>query len=781
MARKAEKIAKRARICVEKWRGYFKYNTDQYHEIQNFVLGRQWTDDEEDMLKTFKKVPLQFNKLATLSNTLLGEQQQNTPQLEIVPRSNCSQQTAELRSIIVKDIMLSTDAKKVYQQAAKQAFIGGFGAFIVDTDYVHDKSFEQDIVYRYLKDATRAYWDIGAEQTNKTDGMYSGYIARMTRKKFRSIYGKKLEKDINVNGGITQSEEEIALAVQPNTTEDPFNWADSESITLIHHYERRYVKDRLFKLSNGRVVNQEQMNELIEESADFSFRMREEPALDDLDSTDDDATPISVKPGRNETIESADRETRAFENSKGKMRNLDATGDEDVSGEITQNIDRDDDIQSLYDSGMPIRIEEERASKRSQIIHYLIAGDYILEEEEFPAEDLPVIFMDQNSYYDKYSKQICRPFIIDAIDAQRYLNYLGTQSAYILKVSRYDQFIGSKKNVQSLDTQRNWRDPNSIQGMITYDESPSGAKPEQLRPPELSASLMQQYERAINDMYTSTGMYPSRLGYQVNEISGADIDARTRQGSYPTYVAFNSVNEAITAAGKIVNQMIPRVYDSERTMNLMTPDKGRQNITINKQSDEYGEIIENDLSEGEFDVILQAGPSYEGQKAEALQSLNMVLAANPELLNLFADLYAENLPLVNTLEIKNRLKTIVPPEIIEAGKSGQMPQKGQQAPNPDEQAMAAEAQFKQAQIQIKQQELQLKMEEARMKQEQMQMEIEMKRLELMAELEEQKLRYLAETDRTQSDNAISHANNITKILTHKLESKPHDQRTNKQY
>ena len=184
---------------------------------------------------------------------------------------------------------------------------------------------------------------------------------------------------------------------------------------------------------------------------------------------------------------------------------------------------------------------------------------------------------------------------------QRYLNYLRTQSAYVLKVSRYDQWIGSKKNVASLDTQRNWRDPNNTQGMITYDESPSGAKPEQVRPPELSVSLFQQYQLAMEDLYTSTGLYPAQLGNMGNnggEASGKAMDRWNRQGSYSTYVFRNSVSEAIATGGSIVNEMIPRVYDTERVLALMTPDEGMKNITINKQSDEYGEQIENDIRKG---------------------------------------------------------------------------------------------------------------------------------------------------------------------------------------
>lgn len=738
MAKKAEKAAQQARLAVEKWREYFNYNIDQYNRMYQFVMGRQWEEDEEDMLiKTFNKVPLQFNKLATLVNTLLGEQQQNTPQIEVNPKDNCDEETAQLRTTVTKDIMLDTDAKTIYQRAGHQAFVGGFGAFIVDTDYEYERGFDQKIVYRAVKDATRCYWDISSEHENKIDGMRSGYISRMSRKKFRQIYGKDIESKVGDVHGVVASQEEIALAVQPiqGGSSDPFTWYDQDSITIIDDYSRKYVNDTLYKLSNGKELLQKELDDLIASSKEHIAQMREkesqqEMMMDEMSSSEQF---MGIPPQPNMMTEVPIKEE-------------------------WEDVER----MTLYDNGEPVRIEMSRPYKRSQIMHRKFAGDYELEKSEFPSEDLPVIFVDQNSFYDKAGKQVCRPFVIDAVDAQRYLNYLGTQCAYILKISRYDQFIGSKKNAQSLDTQQQWKDPNNIKGMLTYDESPSGAKPEQLRPPELSASLQAQYERAVNDMYTSTGLYPSRMGQEGNEVSGKAIDARTRQGSYSTFVAFNSINRAITAGGTIVNQMIPRVYDTERVLNLMTPDKGRQNITVN-QTDAYGNI-KNDLKKGTFEVKLQAGPSYEGQKAEALQSLNMVLQANPQLLNIFADLYAENLPLINTIEIKNRLKTIVPPEILEAGKTGEMPQPGQAKPDPEQQRAMAEAQYKQQQIELKKQELMMQMKEAETRNQMEQMRLELDKLEIAAKLEEQKLRYMAEMDRTHSDNAISHADNITKLL-----------------
>jgi hypothetical protein len=783
MARHNEKMAKKARIACEKWRGYFKFNIDQYHEMHTFVLGQQWTDDEEDdMIKTFRKVPLSSNKLATMSNSLLGEQQQNTPQLQVVPMTNCDEEVAHLRELIIKDIMFSNNTATVYQVAAGQAAIGGFGAFCVATDYSHAKSFDLDITYHHFKDATRCYWDVGAESVNKTDGTICGYVSRMSRAKFRDLYGRDIEEKIG-KGGIAATEEEVALAVEPNETEDPFSWSDSEAITIIDHFVRKFEKDTLYKLSNGNILNQEEMDELVESSREINEKNRmmelEQMLMGQPQGMPQGSPEVQI-PGQ-PTMEG---QMPSPEGSNGfgmggnqdilpQQNGMDVANGPQVA-EVDMEFSEDQSLMTLWQDGEMVRIEDERPAKKHKIWHYKFAGDYELDKTEFPSEQLPLVFVDNNSFYDKTGKQICRSFFGDAKDTQRYINYLRTQSAYILKISRYDQWIGSKKNVASLDTQRNWRDPNNTQGMLAYDESPSGIKPEQVRPPELSASLFQQYQLAIEDLYTSTGLYPARMGNNGDEASGKAIDARTRQGSYTTYVFFNSINRAIATGGAIVNEMIPRVYDTERVLALMTPDEGMKNITVNKQADEYGEQVHNDIRKGTYEVRLKPGPSFEGQKQEALQSLREVLQADPTSFNLIADLYADNLPLANTIEIKNRLKTRVPREIIEAGKTGKMPQ--QQGPSPEEQQMQMQAQQMQMEEQFKMQTLEIKKQELALKAQQMQVELEIEHQKLqaeeisvMGEIEEGKMRYLAETQRTESDASISHANNLVKILTHKIQ------------
>ena len=678
MARKDPVMAIEIKQCIETWENYWHDNKNTYNEYMQFVFGNQWLDEEARVFETYKKIPLTFNKLAPMANHLLGEQRQNTPTLQCEPDESVPEQTAEVRTALVKDITINSDTNVVFQTAFQSAITGGFGAFYVDTEYENDYSFNQVIRLRKAEIPTRFYWDVSSISPCKTDGSHAGFRTRMSRDKFASIYGKKIEEKI-----------------PPSNIEEGTVFNDDESVTITTHFKRIYKKETIYKLSNGRTLDSKE------------FKMLEK---------------IMV-------------------------------GDDEM----------------LLDGEELVTILEERSAPRYKVKKYMYAGDYELESEDFPSEQLPVIFVDQSSFFNKEGTQVCRPFFKDTKDAQRYINYLGTQSAYLVKIGRYDQFLIAAGNARSNDTAQIWRDPSNLQGGLKFDEVPSGFIPQQLKPPELSQSLVQQYERAERDIQTCTGMYNTMMGEQGNETSKLAIDARTKRGNYNTHLPFDSLNRAISVAGQIVNEMIPKVYDTERTMMLNMKEKGMTAVPINKPMDEYGGQMQNDMTKGRYTIRLQPGPSWEGQKQEALNSMQLILQANPELFNLIADLYVENLPLMNNLELRNRLKTIVPPEIIEAGKTGEPVPPKPQAPDPMIQIKMQELQLKQQQLQMEQQKLQMDAQEKGQDIQMRWQEIEAKKQEAAAELQEMELRYLAESQRTASQEQIAHANNLVKILTAKHE------------
>lgn len=692
MAKKDPAKAQKIRDQIQTWDMNWKYNTAIYHEMTQFVMGEQWKEDEAKLFETYKKIPLTVNKIAPLMNHLIGEQRQNTPNLQIQPSDNVEEKTAEVREALIKEISLNSNARVVYQTCFQQSAIGGFSAYRVYTDYDSDDSFNQNILIDGFRDPCKCFFDLGAETPCKTDGMFSGFRTTMTRRKFASLYGKDLESKIGtVTTDIT------------DTDMISMSFSDETAITVIDYFERKSKIETLYQLSNSEVVDQKE--------------------YDSLDKIDIEGNEL------------------------------------------------------LMHKGDPVTVTDTREVPRYSIKHSKWAGDYKLESADFPSEQLPIVFVDQNSYYDKDGKQVTRPFFKDARDSQRYVNYLRTQMAYLIKISRYDQFMVSKMNVRSNDTEQVWRDPAVIQGALYYDESPNGNKPEQLHPPELSQSLLLQYQEAAKDIQVTTGMFDTQMGEQGNEVSGAAIDARTRRGNYNTFVPFDSLNRAIACGGSIIDEMIPKVYDSQRSMSLDMKDKGQTKIELNKPMDDYGTQIQHDMTQGKYKIRLVPGASFEGQKAESLDAMDRVLLKDPELIKLIADLYVENLDMPNNIEMRNRLRTIVPPEIIQAGKTGEPlpPKQPQQDPMIAIKQQELQLKMQQAQMdaQAKQQELQLKEHDLMMRSHQAGVDfskeiekIEMQKQAAEAKLQEQELRYKAEMTKIAHDAHMNHTGNVVKILTH---------------
>lgn len=700
------KKAERVREYVRRWDNQWKENNTKYHEMFDFIMGEQWEDDEERLFTDLRKIPLTVNKLAPQMNHLLGEQRQNTPNLQIDPTDDVPEQTAEVRAALIKDISLNSHAKVVYQTAFEQASCGGFSSWRVYSDYVDDETFDQEIKIAAFRDPTKCFFDIGAETPCKTDGMYSGFRTTVTRKKFRQQWGSQLESKIGFTTTDVAIPEEITLS-----------FSDETCITIIDIFESKAKMKTIYQLSNGKSVSKSQLESMIEKDADG-----------------------------NETLFDEERNV--------------------------------------------VTVENDRTFPVYSIKHSKWAGDYELESSTFPSKQLPLIFLDQHSYWDKKGQQIIRSFFKDAKDSQRYLNYLRTQSAYLIMISRYDQFMASKANVKSPDTEAIWRNPGEELGALIYDESPNGNKPEQLRPPELSQSLLQQYQSAAEDIQATIGMYDTQMGEQGNEISGVAIDARTKRGSYNTYIPFDSLNRAMAVSGEIINEMIPYVYDTERMMRLELKDKGMSPVIINKPMNDYGvgENV-NDMTKGKYKIRLIPGASIESQKIEDLQSMDLILSKAPQLFNLFGDLYAENLPMANYIELRNRIRTIIDPAIIQAGKTGQPlpPKPPQQDPM----------------IAIKQQEIQMKMQQAQMKaqNEIAQIQLDEKKLimdshnagvnyatelqklqaqkeEVAAKVASEERMYQAEMARIAMTAHQGHARNITSILTHQPNQQFQDEITN---
>lgn len=354
--------------------------------------------------------------------------------------------------------------------------------------------------------------------------------------------------------------------------------------------------------------------------------------------------------------------------------------------------------------GIP-KIVGERNSKDYIIRQYVLTQNQIIEFTDWPSKYLPLIFVDGDSNFIN-GKQYTRSFIHEAKDAQKFVNYVGSEIAAEIKNRRREQWIGTPDNI--LGNEQMWRNPELQAGILTAKPDPkTGQMPQKMPPWELSPTLLQQFQRGSQDMREIMG-FSENEALQGHDMSGKARRERKMEGSMSAYVWFDNLNQAVEQGGRVVLDLLPVIAgEHERPMIVSKSDGRTESITLNKivgQTEDKEPIRENVLDTGDYDIEIDTGPSFAVQKDIALEFFQQTIQANPQTFPLIADLWAKNLDVQYMPQIAERFKTLVPPQIIAKEEGKQLPP---QPPSPQEQMMQAQMQQQQQQMAMNEQKMKI--------------------------------------------------------------------------
>lgn len=343
----------------------------------------------------------------------------------------------------------------------------------------------------------------------------------------------------------------------------------------------------------------------------------------------------------------------------------------------------------------------ERQTQDYQIMHYRMIRDRIIDFSEWPSRQLPIPFVDGDSYYIE-GRQYTKSFIHEARDAQKLLNYSRSETAAELKNRRREQWLGTPDNI--IGYEQEWRNPELQMGILRAKPDPkTGAMPMKMPAWEISQGLFMTSQAATQDIREV-------LGFSENEqLQGRDISGKARrerklEGSMSAYIFFDNLNQAIEQSGRVVNDLLPFIAgDEERHMVISKKDGKTKSIILNERIEE-GKIA-NQIEKGEYDVEIDTGPSFAVQKDIALEFFQQTIANNPQVFNLIADLWAANLDIQQMEQVKDRLKTLVPPQVLAKEEGKELPP---QPPSPQDQMMQMEMHNRQQEIMERAKELQIR-------------------------------------------------------------------------
>jgi len=339
----------------------------------------------------------------------------------------------------------------------------------------------------------------------------------------------------------------------------------------------------------------------------------------------------------------------------------------------------------------------ERRVKSYKIEWRLMNGVEVLEgPKDWPGQYIPIVtcygrelFVDGRPEY--------RGIIRHAKEPQRMFNFWRTSSTEQVALAPKVPWVVSDDQIDGFEDL--WVHANTKNySYLPYRHT--GAPPPQ-RPtmPQIPPGAVNEALSAGEDIKAAVGMYNPSVGNREDTASGIAIERLQRKADTATFSFIDNLTRAIRHTGKILIDLIPRVYDGERIVRIAAWDETEDFVEINKTvlDEQTGEtVVMADLSVGRYDVRVRAGPSYATQREEAQDGMLQFIQTVPDLAAQVADLFAEAMDWPNADKIAKRLKKALPPAMLEPGELDEEDQPPPPEPTPAEQAELAKAEAEMA-------------------------------------------------------------------------------------
>lgn len=331
-----------------------------------------------------------------------------------------------------------------------------------------------------------------------------------------------------------------------------------------------------------------------------------------------------------------------------------------------------------------------RKVMRKRVMFRKICGHQILEETQWAGQYIPIARAVGNEF-DIEGKLEVSGLVRNAKDAQRMYNYWASQEVEMLALAPKAPFIGAAGQFEGYEA--DWRTANTTnKAYLEYNpvvDTMNGERPfpppQRVAPPMPSAGIMQAKMGAADDIKSATGQYDASLGAQGNETSGVAIQRRDHQSDISTFHFVDNLSRAIRFVGRIIVDLIPKIYDTKRIVRMLGEDgetdmaaiDPTQTEAIRKVKDEQtGQEIARIYNPGigKYDVVVSTGPSFSTKRQEAGAAMQQMTQANPELWHVIGDLLVKNMDWPGAEEMAKRMKATLLPAVVEADTSDIPPQ-----------------------------------------------------------------------------------------------------------
>ncbi len=304
-------------------------------------------------------------------------------------------------------------------------------------------------------------------------------------------------------------------------------------------------------------------------------------------------------------------------------------------------------VEKLRKEKDPDKFKSRPVEKR-QLEWYKIAGSKIIERRKLKGRYIPIArAVGIERVVD--GKLVRKGHVRPLKDSQRMYNYNASGQVEYGALQTKTPWVVAAAAIQGQETA--WGNANrSNAAYLTFKHKDKDGgeipPPQRAEAPGTSPAFTEGMEIADRQMMMASGQFHDSQGKESNAISGKAIMARQRAGDTATYHFIDGMALMIRHLGKILIDLIPLVYNTERVLQILGLDGKQQQIKLDPNAKEAYKKADQDKDDvvaifnpgkGRYEVESDPGPSYATRRQEAWAAFVQIITGSPELINDIGD------------------------------------------------------------------------------------------------------------------------------------------------
>jgi len=355
-------------------------------------------------------------------------------------------------------------------------------------------------------------------------------------------------------------------------------------------------------------------------------------------------------------------------------------------------------------------IVRERTTYRKRICRYRCVEDRVLEYEETPFHELPLVYVDWNGIKLKNPtsnsyEEIARGYLYNAKGAQQLTNLSGQSLANEIENTIQAKYIIAE---ESLPTEEDWiRGITDIQSGIplVYNYLDRDNPAQTLPPPQaiprtpIPQEISGTFAGSDSIFRAVLGSYDSAEG-AANQLSGVAMRAGAIQANSTASVGIQNYLTSLSQVGKVMIDMMREVYKDRMSLPIRMPSGVTQDVQLRQLGPDPFNFGPDSLS-----FTVKAGANFAIQKADSLAQVTQLMQSSPafaEFINTKGlRILIQNMDIVQQTELQQLAQDFIQQQEQQQAQAMQNPQ-----PNPEQLRAQTEIQKAQLQAQIQREKLQ---------------------------------------------------------------------------